>query len=134
MADRQFIESLKIEENIFELAENCKIEYLVQYYAPFTGCGEYEIPAGIKFRLAGLMRDDAMYMHVIDAESELANRLAKALRENEKNENPELYERLAGFSFFITEVQLKELPLNFISGSRERCLEVMELIRQSNKK
>lgn len=38
MADRQFMESLKIEENIFELAENCKLEYLVQYYAPFTGC------------------------------------------------------------------------------------------------
>ena len=134
MADRYFIESLKIGDNIFELAENCKMGYLIQYYAPCTGCGEHEIPAGIKFCLTGPMRDDAMYMRVIDTDSELANRLAEALRGNEKNENPELYERLAGFSFFITEVQLKELPLNFISGSRERCLEVMELIRQSNKK
>lgn len=133
MADRQFIESLKIRDNIFELAENCKIGYLIQYCAPCTGCGEHEIPAGIKFCLAGPMRDDAMYMHVIDVDSELANRLAETLREKEKTENPVLYERLAGFSFFITELQLKNLPLNFISGSRERCLEIMKLIRQSNK-
>ncbi len=133
MADRQFLESLKIEDNIFELAENCKIGYLIRYYAPCTGCGEHEFPAGIKFCLTDNMRDDAMYMRVIDTDSELANRLAETLREKERTENPVLYERLAGFSFFITELQLKSLPLNFISGSRERCLEIMKLIRQSNK-
>ncbi len=133
MADRQFIESLKIEDNIFELAENCKMGYLIQYYAPCTGCGEHEIPAGIKFCLTGPMRDDAMYMRVIDTDSELANRLSETLVKKERKENPALCERLAGFSFFITELQLKNLPLNFISGSRERSLEIMELIRQSNK-
>ena len=133
MADRQFLESLKIGDNIFELAENCKMGYLIQYYAPCTGCGEYEIPAGIKFCLTGPMRDDAMYLRVIDTDSELANRLSETLVEKERKENPALCERLAGFSFFITELQLKNLPLNFISGSRERSVKIMELIRQSNK-
>ena len=66
MADIKFIESLNIEDNIFELKENCIIGYLVHYCAPFTGGGEHELPAGIRFCLHGPMRDDAMYMHMID--------------------------------------------------------------------
>ena len=34
MADRKFIESLKIEDNIFELKESCIIGYLSHYSAP----------------------------------------------------------------------------------------------------
>ena len=49
MADRKFIESLNIEDNVFELKENSTISYLVQYFAPYTGVGEYEIPAGTRF-------------------------------------------------------------------------------------
>ena len=45
MADRKFIESLNIEDNVFELKENCTISYLVHYRAPFTGAGEQEMPA-----------------------------------------------------------------------------------------
>ena len=39
MADRKFIESLNIEDNVFELKENSTISYLVQYFAPYTGAG-----------------------------------------------------------------------------------------------
>ena len=127
MTDNEFIESLKIEENIFELKENCKIGYLVHYYAPFTGAGEYEISSGTRFCLQGPMRDDAMYMHLI---SEDCSMLINELTEKESNNIPQLSSRLSGFSFFITEEQLKKLSLKFISGSRQRSLEILELIRK----
>lgn len=66
MASIEFIESLNIEDNIFELKKKCVISYLVHYCAPFTGGGEQEIPAGAKFRLYGPMRDDALYMDIVE--------------------------------------------------------------------
>lgn len=129
MADRKFIESLNIEDNVFELMENCVICYLVHYCAPYTGAGEYEIPADTKFCMYGPMRDDAMYMDVV---GDVDSNLFEALKEKEKREIPQLSTRITGFSFYITEQQMKEFPLDFLSGSRERCLEILELIRQNN--
>ena len=103
MADREFIESLKMEENIFELRENSTISYLVQYFAPYTGAGEHEIPAGTKFCVHGPMRDDAMYMHLVESN----DGLLEVLLEKEKKAIPQLSTRLSGFSFFITEEQMK---------------------------
>ncbi len=40
-----------------------------------------------------------------------------------------LYTRLQGFTFFITEEQLKTLPLKFRSGSAERVLDIMHKLR-----
>ena len=40
-----------------------------------------------------------------------------------------LFTRLQGFSFFITEEQLKTLPLKFRYGSAERLLEIMCQLR-----
>lgn len=131
MADRKFIESLNIEDNVFELMENCVIGYLVHYCAPYTGAGEHEIPAGTKFRLYGPMRDDAMYMDIV---GDVDSNLFEALKEKEKKAIPQLSARLTGFSFYITEQQMKEFPLDFLSGSRERCLEIFELIRQNDRK
>lgn len=130
MADRKFIESLNIEDNVFELKKNSTISYLVQYFAPYTGAGEYEIPAGTKFCMYGPMRDDAMYMDVV---GDVDSNLFEALKEKEKKTIPQLSTRITGFSFYITEEQMEELPLNFISGSRERCLEIFELIRQNDR-
>lgn len=130
MADRKFIESLNIEDNVFELKENSTISYLVQYFAPYTGAGEYEIPAGTKFCMYGPMRDDAMYMDIV---GDVDSNLFEALKEKEKKTIPQLSTRITGFSFYITEEQMEELPLNFISGSRERCLEIFELIRQNDR-
>lgn len=130
MADRKFIESLNIEDNVFELKKNSSISYLVQYFAPYTGAGEYEIPAGTKFCMYGPMRDDAMYMDIV---GDVDSNLFEALKEKEKKTIPQLSTRITGFSFYITEEQMEELPLNFISGSRERCLEIFELIRQNDR-
>ena len=41
----------------------------------------------------------------------------------------ELYDRLQGFSFYITEEQLRTFPLKFRSGSLERLLTILELLR-----
>ena len=130
MADRKFIESLNIEDNVFELKKNSTISYLVQYFAPYTGAGEYEIPAGTKFCMYGPMRDDAMYMDIV---GDVDSNLFEALKGKEKQTIPLLSTRITGFSFYITEEQMEELPLNFISGSRERCLEIFELIRQNDR-
>lgn len=123
----KFEESLKIEDNIFELKENCIIEYLVHYFAPCTGWNEHEMPAGTKFCLHGIMRDDALYMHIIDVN---VVELYEILSEKEKRRNPKMSRRLAGFTFFITEKQIEELPIHFISGSKERSLEILKLFRQ----
>lgn len=123
----KFEESLKIEDNIFELKENCIIEYLVHYFAPCTGWNEHEMPAGTKFCLHGIMRDDALYMHIIDVN---VVELYEILSEKEKRRNPKMSRCLAGFSFFITEKQIEKLPIHFISGSRERSLEILKLYRQ----
>ena len=125
MADIKFIESLNIEDNVFELMENCVIGYLVHYCAPYTGAGEHEIPAGTRFCIHGPMNSDTMYMHLVE---ENENTLLDVLTEKEQKNIPMLGDRLAGFSFFITEKQMRELSLNFISGSRERCLEIFELL------
>ena len=129
MADRKFIESLNFEDNIFELKENCTISYLVHYRAPYTGDGEYEIPAGTRFCMYGPMGSDTMYM---DAVGDIDKNLLEVLMEREKAAIPQLSTRITGFSFYITEKQMRELPLNFISGSRERCLEIIKLIRDKN--
>lgn len=125
MADRKFIESLNIEDNVFELKENCTISYLVHYFAPYTGAGEYEIPAGTRFCMYGPMGSDTMYMDVV---GDIDKNLLEALMEREKAAIPHLSTRISGFSFYITRQQMEELPLNFISGSRERCLEIFRLL------
>jgi hypothetical protein len=130
MADRNFIESLNIEDNVFELKENCTISYLVHYRAPYTGDGDFEIPAGTRFCMYGPMGSDTMYMDIV---GDMDKNLLEALMEKEKAVIPELSTRISGFSFYITRKQMEELPLNFISGNRERCLEIIKLIRDKNK-
>ena len=129
MADIKFIESLNIKDNVFELKENCTISYLVHYFAPYTGVGEYEIPVGTRFYMNGPMGSDTMYMDLV---GEVDSSLREALIEKEKTAIPQLSTRITGFSIFITLKQMRELPLNFISSSRERCLEIIKLIRDKN--
>lgn len=130
MVTTEFINSLNIEDNIFELKENSVIGYLVQYCAPYTGAGEYEIPAGTRFCMHGPMGEGTMYMHIVEENN---NTLLDVLTEKERKSIPVLSTRLTGFSFFITEKQMEELPLKFISGSRERSLEIFDLIRKADK-
>lgn len=74
------------------------------------------------------MRGDALYMHLVDEDNEeLYAKMEAQVKVNYEN----LFTRLQGFSFFITEEQLKTLPLKFRSGSAERLLEIMYSLRSA---
>ena len=128
MATREQIESLKISENVFELAEDAELEYLVHFAAPFTGSDKFMIPKGTAFAPSGPMRGDALYMNLVGSNAN-GNDLLDAMAELVKTNYPKLYNRLQGFSFFITEEQLQTLPLKFRSGSVERLLEIIRKLR-----
>ena len=130
MATREYIESLKIDENVFEVAEDTELEYLVHFAAPFTGGDKCIVPKGTVFAPHGPMRDDALYMHLVEDNNEA---LLKKMEEQAKINYERLFSRLQGFSFFITEEQIKTLPLKFRSGSAERLIEILHLIVASNR-
>ena len=126
MATREQIDALKIYENIFELAEDTELEYLVHFAAPFTGADKCIVPKGTAFAPHSPMRGDALYMHLVDEDNEgLYAKMEAQVKTNYEN----LFTRLQGFSFFITEEQIKTLPLRFRNGSAERLLEIMCQLR-----
>lgn len=129
MATREQIESLRIDENVFELAENAKLEYLVHFAAPFTGADKCVVPKGTVFVPQSPMRGDALYMNLLEEDSNGA--LFKKMDEQVKTNYADLFTRLQGYSFFITEEQLQTLPLKFRSGSTECLLEIMKKLRSS---
>ena len=125
MATREQIEALKIDENVFELVEDTELEYLVHFAAPFTGSDKCLVSKGTTFAPHSPMRGDALYMHLVEYNDELLVRMRELVKVNYED----LYDRLQGFSFFITEEQLKTLPLKFHSGSAERVLDIMRKLR-----
>lgn len=125
MATEAQIKALKIDENIFELAEDTELEYLVHFAAPFTGSDKCLVPKGTVFAPHSPMRGDALYMHLVGENEELFKTMEQQVKVNYE----QLYTRLQGFSFFITEEQLKTLPLKFRSGSAERLLDIMMTLR-----
>lgn len=126
MATQEQIEALKIDENVFELVEDTELEYLVHFAAPFTGVDKCVVPKGTVFAPHSPMRDDALYMHFVDGDKDA---LFEKMEDQVKAEYSELFTRLQGFSFFITEEQIKTLPLKFRNGSTERILEIMRQLR-----
>ena len=58
--------------------------------------------------------------------------LFKRIEAQVQDKYPKLLSRFDGVSFFITEEQLKTLPLVFKTGSRERALEISRLIIKRN--
>ena len=129
MATVEYIESLKIGENVFELAEDVELEYLVHFSAPCTGADKCIVPKGTAFAPHAPMSGDAFYMHLVEDNIELKEKMEELV----KAKNEILYQRLAGFSFFITKEQLETLPLKFRSGSAERLIEILHLIVASNR-
>ena len=75
MATREQIESMKIDENVFELVEDTELEYLVHFAAPFTGSDKCIIPKGTAFAPHSPMRGDALYMHLVEEDGELLKRM-----------------------------------------------------------
>ena len=126
MATQEQIEALKIEENVFELTEDTELEYLVHFAAPFTGGDKCLVPKGTAFAPHSPMRSDALYMHLVDEDNaDLYAKMEAQVKINYEN----LFTRLQGFSFFITEEQLKTIPLKFRSGSVERLMDIMRKLR-----
>ncbi|MBQ7510445.1 MAG: hypothetical protein IJT53_06035 [Prevotella sp.] len=111
MATQEQIEALKIDENVFELTEDTELEYLVHFAAPFTGADKCVVPKGTTFAPHPPMRGDALYMHLVDKKGK--EKLLERMRVQVKIKYENFYTRLQGFSFFITEEQLKTLPLKF---------------------
>lgn len=126
MATQEQIKALKVDENVFELVEDTELEYLVHFAAPFTGADKCVIPKGTAFAPHSSMRGDALYMHFVDGDREA---LFARMEAQVKDKYEDLFTRLQGFSFFITEEQLKTLPLKFRNGSAERLLEIMWQLR-----
>ena len=126
MATHEQIKALKIDENVFELAEDTEMEYLVHFAAPFTGSDKCIVPKGTAFAPHGPMRSDALYINLVDEGNE---ELFEKMENQIKAKYEELFDRLQGFSFFITEEQLKTLSLKFRSGSAERLLDIMRQLR-----
>lgn len=125
MATDAQIKALKIDENVFELVENTELEYLVHFAAPVTGGDKCLVPKGTAFAPHSPMRGDALYMHLVEDNEELFKTMEQQVKVKYEN----LFSRLQGFSFFITEEQLKTLPLKFRSGSAERVLDIMRKLR-----
>ena len=126
MATRKQLEALKIDENVFELVEDTELEYLVHFAAPFTGSDKCIVSKGTAFVPHSPMRGDALYMHLVDEDNEgLYAKMEAQVKVNYES----LFTRLQGFSFFITEEQLKTLPLKFRSGSAERLLDIIRQLR-----
>ena len=126
MATQEQIKALKVDENVFELVEDTELEYLVHFAAPFTGADKCVIPKGTAFAPHSPMRGDALYMHFVDGDRDA---LFARMETHVKDKYEDLFTRLQGFSFFITEEQLKTLPLKFRYGSAERLLEIMCQLR-----
>ena len=125
-ATDDFIKSLRIEENVFELTEDADLQYLVHYAAPYTGADQCRVAKGTAFAPHGPMRGDALYMHLVDDDND---ELLDQMKEQVRIKKEFLFSRLQGFSFYITEEQLKTLPLKFRHGSLERVLEIIQILR-----
>ena len=97
MATQEQIEALKIDENVFELAEDAELEYLVHFAAPFTGSAKCVIPKGTAFAPHSPMRGDALYMHFVDGDRD---GLFARMEAHVKDKYEDLFTRLQGFSFF----------------------------------
>lgn len=122
-------ETHKFKEDIrFALQVDAKMGYQIHYYAPCTGGDECVVPKGTKFIVTESMRDDAFYLHRVGERvyDELNLMLVEKARESTKEI---LFRRLGGFSFFITEEQIKTLPLEFQSGSRDILLAVISFMK-----
>lgn len=126
MATREQIESLKIDENVFELVEDTELEYLIHFAAPYTGGDKCVVPKGTAFAPHGPMSGDALYIHLVEDKND---DLIERMRSQVKINNEKLFTRLQGFSFFITEEQLRTLPLKFRCGSAERLIDIMRQLR-----
>jgi hypothetical protein len=120
------IPQIKAGEYIFELMNEMAIGYLIYYVAPFTGGSQYFVPAGFKFTLTQSMREDAFYISPIDNDKNEEERLFAKMLEKSKNLDPKYANRITGFSFFITEEQLRTSQLKLLKGEIDIIFEIIK--------
>lgn len=125
MADSEYLKSLNIEKNIFELKEDTDVRFIIWLAAPGSGAGRFRFPAGTKFFPTGPMNDDTLYIKLDSNREYFFQQIYEQESKNYKD-------KIIGYSFFITEEEIKIWNLNFIEGSRDRMLEILQLIRKSN--
>ena len=114
---------MKSNDIIFELAEDAEMEYLVQFFYPFTGGDKCIVPKGTTFTQDCKMRDDALYINMVNENDELLEIMSEQVK---KGKYERLFDRLAGFSFFITLEQINSLPLLFRNGSAKDLIDLIE--------
>lgn len=114
---------MKSNDIIFELAEDTEMEYLVQFFFPATGADKCIIPKGTTFTPHCKMRDDALYINMVNENDELIEKMRKQVEEGKYKR---IFDRLAGFSFFITRDQIRSLPLLFHNGSTKDLIDLIE--------
>ena len=123
----------------FELKEDAEMGYLVHFAAPFTGGDESIVPKGTTFIVNGPMRDDAFYISLeagdnIKVNDELTKLMGAMAEKVKRGAYGKLFSRLQGFSFFITEEQIRTLPLKFACGVKERLLDCIMYQKWSRNK
>ena len=109
-------------EFVIELVENTKFSCLVWFYAPFTGGVECLVPAGFRFSIEEKMRKDAFYMHLYESDGSKEGFLDARVSVEVAQKYPQLYDRIQGFTFYITEQQLKSENVRFVKGDKEQLL------------
>ena len=119
---QEFISIISITISIIFSIGFSYISALYRYHELIKRLVVHELDVRSKFQGSG----DALYMHLVDGDRDA---LFARMEAHVKDKYEDLFTRLQGFSFFITEEQLKTLPLKFRTGSAERLLEIMCQLR-----
>lgn len=131
MVASDYIKSLNEDNIIFQLQEDTEISYLVYYKNYSTGNGKIKVPSGVKFAAYGPMYRDVLYIRLVDNNETILKRIT----EQEKANSPIMAFILDGFSFYITEQEVKEFNITFVAGSIVQILDIFNLPRDEyNKK
>ena len=119
-------------EFVIELAENTKFSCFVWCYAPVTVGVECLVPAGLRFSIRKRMRDDAFYIEPFESEKSKESVLFANADMEAELKYPQLYDKIQGFAFYITEQQLKNENVHFVKGDKEQLLRNLLSLHNKN--
>ena len=129
MAIEGYRKSMKIEENVFEFAEDAEMECYMKFVGRNLIPDKFLIPKGTVFAPCilpdGRFLYDSCPIRLIEQDNELYKMMNKEVQIKHKK----LYSELLGYFFYITKEQLQTLPLKFRCGSADRIIEIMQQIK-----
>lgn len=120
-----YIESLNEDNIIFQLQEDTDISYFVYLKNYSIGNGIIKVPSGVKFAAYGPIHNDVLYIRLVDKNETLLKRIT----EQEKARDMVTYMLFDGFSFYITEEDVKKFNIIFVTGSVKQILDIFNLPR-----